>query len=1159
MAAGAVNYATPTTLESFSSRGPTNDGRIKPDIVAPDGVSTRSYASYSPPTFSGTSAAAPHAAGAAALVKQRYPTYTPAQIQAVIEGGAAELGTTGKDNLYGSGRLNLGSVSSNCTLTMAIGGSGNVTPALGTHSYAEGSTVDITATAASGWQFVKWTDNVADPCSANTTVLMDTDRTVIATFFQPMILQIEALSSTHNEGDYISLDLDSFGNPHISYVTPGNEPLKYCYWNGSSWQYQNVADSLGIHRRFTSLKLDQFNYPHISYQEYSAADLMYASWDGSNWIIETADNIGGPGFYSSLALDSNGQPHISHYNMSNYDLEYTYKYGSGWHSEIVDHEGYVGAFSSIALDSMDYPHISYWDSTRLKYAYWDGSIWHFVIVDSNVITGKGTSLVLDSSDRPHISYYDESNNKLKYAHWNGVAWQIETIDSGGSYSSIALDSNGYPAIAYYSGKLKFAHWNGSAWDTEIIDNTGDSGRYCSLSVQTSVLPNVYHVSYNSIADVIRLMYAKITFIPVSATTVQLAVAVNGSGVTTPSIGTHTYSANSKVNITATPSANWEFVNWTGDVAEPDSAHTTVTMNTGKTVTANFNRINSVLRVTANGGGNITPVLGNHVYPIGATVNITAIPAVNWAFVNWTGDVADVNSASTNVTMNWDKTVTANFIRTHSTLTIAIHGSGNVTPEAGIYTYPVGTTANITATPASGYRFVNWTGDVSTIVNVNSASTNITMNRDYTITANFATIRQGGGGGGGGGGGSSGVTSLIEYLNSDGKFTVSATAESTDGLVKISIPKDTIGKNRNGQRLSFISIKELKTPPAAPADSTIIGRVYDVGPSGATFDPPITLTIRYKDTALPEGTTESNLYMATWDMNTETYIPVDCQVDKEANVISASVSHFSRYTILSAPRPAQFTLSDLTINPAQENKGEEVTVSVIVSNTGSLSGNYSAILEVNNIVKEIKEVAIAGDERVTLTFNTIGEDAGIYNVKIGNLEGTFNVEGSPATFEISSLTISPAEVDIGKIADISVTVTNKGQTTGTYEVKLNVNGSILDKKEVSLAGGESQQVGFTFTADTAGKKIIDVNGIIGGLIVRGEVPPPEQIPLPMEESQPAPEVTTPSEPESTLPVEQTATSGINWILIFGVTGGCLVLAACLYYFTYWRRRVKNPTK
>ena len=114
MTMGAVFWDDPTTLESFSSQGPTVDARTKPDLVAPDGVSTSTYGAEN---FYGTSASAPYGAGAAALVKQRFPSYTPEQIQNYLETNAVALGASGKDNLYGSGRLYLPTPSPALTVT----------------------------------------------------------------------------------------------------------------------------------------------------------------------------------------------------------------------------------------------------------------------------------------------------------------------------------------------------------------------------------------------------------------------------------------------------------------------------------------------------------------------------------------------------------------------------------------------------------------------------------------------------------------------------------------------------------------------------------------------------------------------------------------------------------------------------------------------------------------------------------------------------------------------------------------------------------------------------------------------------------------------------------------------------------------------------------
>jgi C1A family cysteine protease/transcriptional regulator CtsR len=72
-----------------------------------------------------------------------------------------------------------------------------------------------------------------------------------------------------------------------------------------------------------------------------------------------------------------------------------------------------------------------------------------------------------------------------------------------------------------------------------------------------------------------------------------------------------------------------------------------------------------------------------------------------------------------------------------TLTISSTAGGSVTiPGEGTFTYNAGTVVSLVATPASGYHFANWTGDVGTIANINAASTNITMNGAYSITANF---------------------------------------------------------------------------------------------------------------------------------------------------------------------------------------------------------------------------------------------------------------------------------------------------------------------------------------------------------------------------------------------------------------------------------------
>ena len=104
---GAINQANWETgpQESYSSQGPTNDGRIKPDISGPDGVTRYAYGGVG--RGYGTSYATPHVAGAASLLLSKYPDCTAAQLQSTLESWAIDMGTSDKDNIYGSGRLNL--------------------------------------------------------------------------------------------------------------------------------------------------------------------------------------------------------------------------------------------------------------------------------------------------------------------------------------------------------------------------------------------------------------------------------------------------------------------------------------------------------------------------------------------------------------------------------------------------------------------------------------------------------------------------------------------------------------------------------------------------------------------------------------------------------------------------------------------------------------------------------------------------------------------------------------------------------------------------------------------------------------------------------------------------------------------------------------------
>ncbi|HSV38916.1 MAG TPA: S8 family serine peptidase [Nocardioidaceae bacterium] len=96
-------------LAAFSSRGPTVDGRTKPDIAAPGTSVTAAVAGSAEgyETLSGTSMATPYVAGAVVLAREAAPAATPAQIRSALTGTAKDMGAAGTDNEYGAGLIDV--------------------------------------------------------------------------------------------------------------------------------------------------------------------------------------------------------------------------------------------------------------------------------------------------------------------------------------------------------------------------------------------------------------------------------------------------------------------------------------------------------------------------------------------------------------------------------------------------------------------------------------------------------------------------------------------------------------------------------------------------------------------------------------------------------------------------------------------------------------------------------------------------------------------------------------------------------------------------------------------------------------------------------------------------------------------------------------------
>jgi hypothetical protein len=100
LSVGATNLSD--YPDGFSSEGPTTDGRAKPEIAGPDGVRTSLSSA-----FYGTSAAAPHAGAAVALLRAQSPGLSLPQIRWLLSSNAKDVSTAGFDYRTGAGRFSL--------------------------------------------------------------------------------------------------------------------------------------------------------------------------------------------------------------------------------------------------------------------------------------------------------------------------------------------------------------------------------------------------------------------------------------------------------------------------------------------------------------------------------------------------------------------------------------------------------------------------------------------------------------------------------------------------------------------------------------------------------------------------------------------------------------------------------------------------------------------------------------------------------------------------------------------------------------------------------------------------------------------------------------------------------------------------------------------
>ncbi|MCK5212484.1 MAG: hypothetical protein KAQ74_01065 [Dehalococcoidia bacterium] len=276
-----------------------------------------------------------------------------------------------------------------------------------------------------------------------------------------------------------------------------------------------------------------------------------------------------------------------------------------------------------------------------------------------------------------------------------------------------------------------------------------------------------------------------------------------------------------------------------------------------------------------------------------------------------------------------------------------------------------------AVPAKGYEFAGWSGSLTS--DDNPLETPFYNHK--SLTANF----------------------VISEEDEE-------TAEETGFAV--SIPDGTPALDADGIEITDVSV-HIETPHDIPADMLILGDVYDIEPDGATFDPPLPIILPFNPADVPDGVRDSQLRIAFFDDENETWVEIASVVDEDDMTVSAAVSHLTEFSIM-LPKPEDslpltasgFSISSPTIAPSAPQVGDTIIVSVATRYGGTAQEATCPVsLTLNGEMLQQKEITLGPGESATVTFSLLAQAEATCDIAVNGMTGTFTVLAATAAPQV----------------------------------------------------------------------------------------------------------------------------------------------------------------
>ncbi|PVX25902.1 MAG: hypothetical protein CW716_07045, partial [Candidatus Bathyarchaeum sp.] len=199
-----------------------------------------------------------------------------------------------------------------------------------------------------------------------------------------------------------------------------------------------------------------------------------------------------------------------------------------------------------------------------------------------------------------------------------------------------------------------------------------------------------------------------------------------------------------------------------------------------------------------------------------------------------------------------------------------------------------------------------------------------------------------------------------------------------------------------------------------------------------------------------------------------------------------------YVDANISEPANFQITDLTLNPDWIQVGETFEISVNVTNTGDIGGNYTVTPAIDDIAISTKTVQLAGGETTTVTFIATQATEGNHTVAVEDVTKTFQVSSEapdkPAELQLTNLVTSRKEAEVGDSVTVSVTATNIGDEAGEFSLELFVNDQKRETKSIQLDADEIKSVQFEVIENSEGEYTVKLGSLTTSFTITAEAEP-----------------------------------------------------------------------